>query len=347
MKKKGSSLLYSQLRKTGRQPLGKIIPLKMPLSLYIEPTNLCNFRCVMCPLSFPDYREIVGYSGHLSLGLYKKIIDDIKKMGKLKSLKLYCDGEPLLNKEIVQMVKLAKKNDIAERIEITSNASLLKGEISQRLIESGLDYLRLSIPSVFEKRKFEINRSKISVQQIFNNIKNFRRLRDKLKNDRPFIYVKMIDTFGPENETFKDMYEGIADEVSIEPPMNWDGQKNFIGSLYPNKKIKKEPFSSARKEKRACPFPFYSLVIKCNGDVVACCVDWSKQTQIGNLKEESLSAIWAGQRLREFRKMHLEGRRAENKSCRNCAFLYTSPDDIDNLPDKKISEILNEKTPDR
>ena len=338
--KNKNHLLYSQLRKTKRQPLGKIIPLRMPLSLFIEPTNLCNFRCVMCPLSSPDYRKIVRYSGHLGMDLYTKILSDIKKMGKLKSLKLYCDGEPLLNKNIAKMVKLAKKNNIAERIEITTNASLLKKEISMELIESGLDYLRLSIYSVSEKREFKITQSKISVSQIFNNIKNFKRLRDKLRKKLPFIYVKMIDTFSSENEIFKNMYKKVADEVCIESPMNWDGQKDFIGNLYLNKKINKDRFSSTKKVKEVCPFPFYSLVIKCNGDVVACCVDWSKQTKIGNVKEESLSEVWVGQRLREFRKMHLERRKTENESCRNCTYLYTSPDNIDNLPDRKISEIV-------
>jgi radical SAM protein with 4Fe4S-binding SPASM domain len=295
----------------------------------------------MCPLSLPDYRKIVGYSGHLDMDLYTKIVSDIKKMGKLKSLKLYSDGEPLLNKNIAKMVRPAKINDIAERIEITTNASLLKKEISLDLIESGLDYLRISIASVSERRRFEINQSKISVRQIFDNIKNFKRLRDKLGRKLPFIYVKMIDTFGPENEIFKNMYKGVADEVCIESPMNWNGQRNFISNLYPNKKINKDLFPPAKKLKKVCPFPFYSLVIKCNGDVVACCVDWSRQTKIGNLKGESLSEVWDSQRLREFRKIHLEGRREENESCRNCTYLYTSPDNIDNLPDRKISEILN------
>lgn len=338
---KKNFLKYSQLRNSNRQPLEKIIPLEMPLSLYIEPTNLCNFKCIMCPLSFPDYRKIVDYSGNLSMDLYTKIINDIKKMGKLKSLKLYCDGEPLLNKNIVKMVRLAKKNEISERIEITTNGSLLKKDISVELIESGLDYLRISIPSVIEKRKFEITQSKISFNQIFNNIKNFRHLRDKLGCKLPFIYVKMIDTFGPENKIFRNMYQGIADEVFIEPPMNWDGQKNFIGNLYTNKRTKKTLFPPLKVVKKVCPFHFYSLVIKCNGDVVACCVDWSKGTKIGNVKEKSLSEIWTGEHLREFRKMHLEGQRAENESCRNCTFLYTSPDNIDNLPDRKISEIVN------
>jgi len=322
---------YSQLRITKRQPLEKIIPLAVPLSIYIEPTNLCNFQCVMCPLSASDYRKIVGYSGHLDMDLYAKIVKDIKTMGKLKSLKLYCDGEPLLNKNIAKMVTMAKKYDIASRIEITSNGSLLNQEISRQLIKSGLDYLRLSIGSVSEKRKRKINQSRISVMEIFKNIKNFRRLRDQLGKKKPFVYVKMIDTFGPENQVFKNMYQRIADEVCIEEPMNWDGQKNFIGNLYSGKKIKKTLLSHPKKIKKICPFPFYSLVIKCDGSMVACCVDWSKQTKIGNIKNESLSSIWNGRLLRNFRKMHLKGRRKDIKSCRNCTYLYTSPDNIDCL----------------
>jgi radical SAM protein with 4Fe4S-binding SPASM domain len=138
------------------------------------------------------------------------------------------------------------------------------------------------------------------------------------------------------------MYKTIADEVCIEPPMNWDGQKNFMNNLYSKREIKKALYSSKKKEKKVCPFAFYSLVIKCSGEVVACCVDWSKQTKIGNIKKESLFRIWNGKNLREFRKMQLEGRRSENKSCKNCTYLNTSPDNIDNLPRKKILETINE-----
>jgi len=96
----------------------------------------------------------------------------------------------------------------------------------------------------------------------------------------------------------------------------------------------------AGEPKAVCPFPFYSLVIKADGDVVACCVDWNKKTKIGSIKLESLGEIWKGEALREFRRMHLERRRHENESCRHCTHLNSLPDNLDHVAEENWSEIL-------
>ena len=339
-------ITYSQLRNSQRQPLEEQLPLDLPFSIYIEPTNKCNFKCLQCPTSFSDYKDIVGFSSFMDMNLYKKILDDIKKMGKLKSLKLYLNGEPLLHKNIVEMIMLASNLDITDRIEMTTNAALLTEDLSKNLINSGLTYLRISIYSIIEEKNQQITNSKIGIDKIFNNIKNFKKLRDEYKNHTPFLYVKMIDTFDKkENEDFINKYKDIADEVAIEAPMNWNGylKRDYINNLYNEKSndINREILFANKKE--ICPFPFYSLVINCNGDVGVCCVDWNIKTKIGNIKEKNLSEIWFGENLRNFRKMHINKYRHKNESCKNCTYLYTSPDNIDNLSYKKFEKILKVK----
>lgn len=81
-------------------------------------------------------------------------------------------------------------------------------------------------------------------------------------------------------------------------------------------------------------------MIKANGDVVACCADWNKATAIGNIHEERFSEIWRGERLRAFRRMHLEGRRTENPSCAGCWFLGTQPDNLDAIPPHEFDRVL-------
>ena len=48
---------YSDLRKTSRIDLVAHSPLPVPLTIYVEPTNICNFRCVLLP------RVISGFRG--------------------------------------------------------------------------------------------------------------------------------------------------------------------------------------------------------------------------------------------------------------------------------------------
>ena len=37
------------LRNRDRTPLHELAPLAYPLVIYLEPTNVCNFYCDMCP----------------------------------------------------------------------------------------------------------------------------------------------------------------------------------------------------------------------------------------------------------------------------------------------------------
>ncbi len=337
-----------------RSKLIDILPVRMPLGLCVEPTNKCNFKCIQCAVSLDEFKKIIGHRFHMSMDLYEKIIRDVKTMGKLNHLNLYGDGEPLLHPNIVEMVKIAKKHDVAKAITITTNASLLTDKLSIKLVDSGLDYLRVSVYSIYDEKFKKITNTKYHSDIIYENIKNLYQRRSQTSSSckkTPFIYVKMIDTYGSENEEFLLKYTPIADEVNIETPMNWNGFKgiDLIGNIDPQGKTNQETLQGYYGErnissiKKICTTPFLSLNIKNNGDVCICIVDWNKGTKVGNISTTSLSEIWFGETLRDFRKMHIEQRKHENESCKNCNFMYCNPDNMDDFSPEKYYEILNYK----
>jgi hypothetical protein len=58
-----------------------------------------------------------------------------------------------------------------------------------------------------------------------------------------------------------------------------------------------------------------------DGQVSVCCVDWSYGTIVGDLTKTSLTEIWNGTALREFRLAHLRGERATIAACANCQYV--------------------------
>jgi radical SAM protein with 4Fe4S-binding SPASM domain len=338
---------YSQLRNESRRPLAEMLPLSFPLSIYIEVTNKCNLRCTYCPLSLPEYSETVGGFKSLSMEQFEKVSLDIKAGGKIKVLRFYFIGEPLVNTHLPEMISMAKKMDLADRTELTSNVTLLTEEKSKQLVNSGLDYLRVSISGVEQERHEQITQTKIKVSKIYENLKRFREIRDSMGSSKPFLYIKMLDTLSAEeNEKFLEMYKDIADEIAIEKPMNWDGYSDhdLIANTYGEDRKKTNPDEVYLHKKQACPFPFYNLTINVNGDATACCVDWNKATKVGNIFESSITEVWNGREMSKLRELHLFNRRSENSSCAKCEFLYTSPDNIDNMSAEKIDRILNPQT---
>ncbi len=304
---------YSELRIV-RSDLASMIPLAQPLSVYLELDNACNFKCNVCPLSMPDWSKTVGGHAKWTMDMVREFFHDLACFDKpLKAIKFYSEGEPLLDIDLLTTaIKLSQ--GFTERTEVTSNGSALTLETAQRLIRSGLDYLRISIYAMTDDRHFEITGSRVSPSRILDNVKRFRDIRG---DGKPWLYVKMIGRH--EEDLFRAAYTAIADEVAIEEPMDWDSQRP--GTLGP----------IAVPRKRVCPLPFYSAVIKADGSVVACCVDWSKKTTVGNIRERPFSVIWSGKEFQEFRAMQLAGKRCSNEACRNCWYPDTVPDDLDSL----------------
>ena len=83
------------------------IPLEVPFIIFVDPSDVCNFHCKFCPTGDIALMKQVGRSLKvMGIDLYKKIIDDICEFEKpLKVLRLYKDGEPLLNPRFVEMIK--------------------------------------------------------------------------------------------------------------------------------------------------------------------------------------------------------------------------------------------------
>ncbi|MBI5332503.1 MAG: SPASM domain-containing protein [Candidatus Aenigmarchaeota archaeon] len=53
--------------------------------------------------------------------------------------------------------------------------------------------------------------------------------------------------------------------------------------------------------KRQCFYPFYTMIVDYNGDVLACTHDFMKRLVLGNLNNESIMDVWNGEKIRRLR----------------------------------------------
>jgi MoaA/NifB/PqqE/SkfB family radical SAM enzyme len=320
---------YNQLRALPRVSLIDSVPLPFPLSIYIEPTNLCNFKCSFCPESFDNYHDISGGQFQLSLEHMDRIrsqILDITSGNGISTINFYMMGEPLINKFTPEFIKIAKQSKLAKRIILTSNGSLLKGERANALAINPPDYLRISIYGPDSDHHQKITQSKVKLEDIRDNILNFRNLKKPYES---IIYVKMIDQGVDLNKDFIKMFEKVADEIEIEPVMNWnDPEEGNLAGITTEDLLKSNHFQN---KKTVCPSPFYTLVIHSDLKVSVCCVDWAKKAVVGDLNVDTLADIWGGVEVENFRIKHLEGRRNEIPACAKCTYLHTYPDNLDGL----------------
>jgi radical SAM protein with 4Fe4S-binding SPASM domain len=67
-----------------------------------------------------------------------------------------------------------------------------------------------------------------------------------------------------------------------------------------------------------CYRPFSMMPIKANGDVVLCCGDLYAEAVMGNLKQQTISEVWLGDRFTTYRKT-LKSNRAGLTPCSKCS----------------------------
>lgn len=301
-----------------------LLPLATPLSILIDPSNLCNFQCKFCPTGDKELLKSVNRpKGMMSYELFCKIIDDMKGFSKkIRKMDIYKDGEPFLNKDACKMIKYAKEKGVADSIQTTSNGALIDENLAIEIIESGLDVLRISVEHVSNEGYQEITRTFSDYEKIIKNIKFLFEEKVRRKSHLK-IFVKILDVnlSESEKETFLKDFTPISDIINIDTLMGWSGtdKKDFTLGMDVNTGMNSE--NILKKDRLICPEPFKTLAINFNGEVSICCVDWAMATIVGNVQDENLIDIWNGERLNIFRKMQIQGRRKDLNACSDCQYI--------------------------
>ena len=321
--------------------LSELLPLETPLSILIDPSNICNFQCIFCPTGDKKLLKSINRpKGLMSYELFCKIIDDIQGFPQqVGSLTLYKDGEPFVNNDLGKMIKYAKSKNVAEVLRTTTNASLLTKAKSIEIIESGLDQIRISVEHVNNEGYKKITRTYAGYETVRKNIEFL--YNEKVKRSSNLrIFVKIIDInlTEEEKEKFINDFGAISDEYNFDKYVDWANSekdeliKDKVTETSMNGKLK------INKSLKVCPDPFRLLAVNFNGTVSVCAIDWSLNANIGDVTKENLVDIWNGDKLRKIRYLNLIGDREKIKSCENCHFVLGNNTDLDANIDKLMKK---------
>lgn len=310
-----------------RTKLETVIPLSTPFIINVDPADSCNFKCGFCPTGDNSLMKKVGRPlSTMKFETFKKIIDDLSEFpNPIKVLRLYKDGEPLLNPKFPEMVKYAKESGKVLRVDTTTNGSLLNPQLNRKLIDSGIDRINISVEGINAEQYMSFSKYKIDFEKFVDNIRD---LYNSKKNCE--IVVKINgDVLSPEDEIFfKETFENISDSAYIEHIMSCWPEFDLRDGLEVNKEV--ALYGQSIKEVSVCPYVFYSFSVNSDGNVSLCFLDWARKLLIGNIKDNTLKEIWTGEKLKDYQRMFLEGNRKTHPICKNCGQMtHGMPDNID------------------
>ncbi len=299
-----------------RTILADVLPLAAPLVVQIFPIYACNFRCNYCVFSTnPADRGFVSDEVIMGFGLFRKCVDDMTQFpAKLKVLRFVGMGEPLLHKQIADMVDYAVTRGIAERVEILTNASLLNREMTDSLLKAGLSRLIVSMQGLSSRKYKEVCHADVDFDRFVDNIRYFYENKGTCQ-----LHIKMIDYAleRPEQEEeFYSIFGDICDSIGME----------YAGPIYPwvdydrvleGKEKEVTQFGLPVADLHICPQPFFTLQINPDGKVVPCySIDYP--CIVGDCNHESVTAIWNGDSFNRFRRKMLDGADGASAACKIC-----------------------------
>lgn len=264
----------------------------------IEPYNLCNLRCVMCP-----YSKMKRKKELMSMDLFKKIVSEAKELGYTTvTLQMY--SEPLLDPHIIERVRFAKGAGM--KVGFFTNATLLDGKMVDALLDSGLDWIKFSVDAG-SKEDYDKIRIGGDWERVKGNIISFYKRRRERGMATPKIIVFMIKQ--PSNErniaAHRTFWSEWSDDVNISAVDNRaeDKSEEMHGVAYP------------------CFEPNHPTVLS-NGKLVLCCLDYEGEVVLGDLKKHSLKQVLESDKYKQTLDLHMSFRGDQLKICKNCTRLY-------------------------
>ena len=323
-------------RDENRTHLYKVVPLAVPFSIGLSINDFCNFKCIYCYHSVPG-----GFKGPhmMSYDEYLEIADQIEEFYcangglRTKNLRICGYGEPLMNKDVTRIVAHARAHMLSDRIEITTNASMLTHELSEALIDAGLTRLLVSVQGITAEKYKSVCGFSINYPEFLEELSYFYEHRGKCK-----LYVKIVDAAldsPEEHDLFYEMFGNICDEMNIEHIINAADCVDYSDLLSAGEVMR---YSYEYKERLVCDSLFSMLNIESNGDV-SCCGCRYPSLPIGNMNTARLKDIWNGAQHTTYMMCHLQGKYREIPHCSNCSSMQYTCHPMDNL-DEHRDEVL-------
>lgn len=269
MDERTEAIRYPQSRKDNRikaeWAYAQNEKLDFPLHLIIEPTNRCNLKCPMC-----NRQVMTRPLQDMDLKFYKKLIDEAA--GKIYSISLYALGEPMLHKDIIEMIRYAKEKGIPY-VDLSTNATM---DITP-LIGTQLNEVILSVDGFAEK--YEQIRTPAKYEKTTNNIEDF--LSKKKRNEFPITRIQAIgDMIPDELQQFIHFWIDKADVVYIKKLETMSANLELIS---------KDDLTNRLKCRKPCKLLSFSLTVNSSGEFAYCPHDPKGETII---KAETIEEAW-------------------------------------------------------
>ncbi|MDZ7743783.1 MAG: radical SAM protein [Bacteroidota bacterium] len=314
--------------------------------VFIETTNFCNLNCVFCP-----HDQIVREKEIMPFEDVIRLLDELEQDFVFDWISFHLYGEPLIHPDFMRIVENAAKTR-QMKVNLTTNGILMDPEDLEGILRSGVWKIILSVqtpPEGFEARGSKTLSSAEYHEKIADILRSFIDLKRKYKEAVLELHYLDTSKFRPGTklieedfefrqliEYWKNIVRGISPDIHLSEELMLS-QDEGTGRLYeilPGLKLRLKPAISfgnaiqspdihkAESERKCysghCQFPFNSIAILVNGDMVSCCMDHNGSNLLGNVfRDGGIKKVYEGKTARKFRKQFTM-QKIRSERCQKC-----------------------------
>lgn len=274
-----------------------------PPCVQIEPTSVCNYRCVFCYQTDEKLQDRkAGHKGRMELDLFKRVVDQIE--GQVEAVTLASRGEPLLCKDIVGMLEYISGKFLG--LKVNTNAWYLNEEKAHALLAAEANTIVFSADAADDElyAKLRVNGR---LDKVLENVRMFADIKEKhYPNSRTITRVSGVKFSDHQNfSTIEAFWKDYVDQVAFVDYNPWV-------SVYD---------AQATDVDAPCSDLWRRTFVWWDGRVNPCDVDYLSSLAAGDINKNNLSDIWTGEGYGRLRDQHLEGARSDLIPCRNCSLV--------------------------
>ena len=269
-------------------------PSYFPLNVMLQSHSHCNSGCEFCP--YPSLRDTLT-RGYMQDALFTRIIEQLRGRSEVKRILLYLMNEPLLDPALIERIHQAKAACPSAMVHLMTNGLALDPALAAGLIASPLDWVGFSVHAATEETYRRIT-GREGYRAVVENIKDFLRLAGAAGKDLSR-YVMINLTRSPEHLADPERDQALATwrNLGITRVEYFDHPISRAGNVPTIQKAERQGLNGC-----ASIWATEMLHVLFNGDVVPCCMDWSREQVLGNLERESIESLWNGPAYTSFRK---------------------------------------------
>ena len=274
-----------------------------PPYLQIEPTSICNYRCVFCfetDETFTNKKN--GHMGQMALDLFKKVIDQAE--GNIEFISLASRGEPLACPDIAKMLEYTTGKFL--NLKLNTNASLLDEKKCHAILSGGVKTVVFSADAATEPlySKLRVNGS---LSKVLKNIENFKRIHETKYANNPIISRVSGVKFNNEQNfnSMEKIWGDLVDQVAFVNYNSWENSYNKP----PNGIV--EPCSDLWRR----------MFVWWDGKINPCDVDYKSHLSVGSFSRNSIQELWNSEKYNQLRETHLSKKRQKKSPCSSCVVI--------------------------